>query len=109
MVRWTSGPALSIARLWSVLALGLAASGIPAGETVVPAADRGARAAVEQAERAVTRARNARALWTVAEQALGTARQALANGRYDLAIEQARQAREFAELGIAQKDFPLVR
>ena len=50
-----------------------------------------------------------RALWTSAEEALRRARRALQEGNTAMAIEQARIAQEHAELGIAQKNYPLFR
>jgi hypothetical protein len=100
---------LQVGRFELGLVLGLAATGVLASESVESAADRQARAAVAHAQGAVIRARNAQALWTVAEEALERAQRALVNGNYTVAIEQAQLASEFAELGIAQKSFPLVR
>lgn len=104
-----SKPMLQVGRFELGLVLGLAATGVLASESVESAADRQARAAVAHAQGAVIRARNAQALWTVAEEALERAQRALVNGNYTVAIEQAQLASEFAELGIAQKSFPLVR
>lgn len=68
-----------------------------------------ATAAIAVAEAAVTQASSMRALWTSAEEALHRARRALQEGHTAMAIEQARIAQKQAELGIAQKDYPLFR
>ena len=54
-------------------------------------------------------ASEARALWTSAEDAMRKARRAMQEGNAAVAIEQALLARKQAELGIAQKSYPLVR
>lgn len=69
-------------------------------------ADR-ARAALAEAEQAVLAAREQQALWTTAEEALKLARRALERGNYAEALKQAKTAREHAELGLAQKSYPL--
>ena len=66
-------------------------------------------AAVAKAQMAVQQAQAQRALWTSAEEALRKARSALREGNIALAVEQARIAQEHAELGIAQKNYPLFR
>jgi hypothetical protein len=73
------------------------------------AAQRNAKAALLEAEAAVSRAADLRALWTTAVEALERARAAYARGDFASAREEANAARKFAELGIAQREYPLVR
>lgn len=68
-----------------------------------------AQAAVAAAQAAVERAAAEDALWTSAADALRRARRALQDGNAALAIEQAHIAQKHAELGIAQKSYPLFR
>lgn len=65
--------------------------------------------ALAAAEVAVKQANAQHALWTSAEDALRRARGALREGDAAMAIEQARIAQKQAELGIAQKGYPLFR
>ena len=73
-----------------------------------PTADAAA-AAVAEAVDAVNQANAERALWSSAEDAMRRARRALKEGNAAVAIEQAHLARKQAELGIAQKSYPLFR
>ena len=66
-------------------------------------------AAVARAQMAVQQAQAERALWTSAEEALRRAQSALREGNIALAVEQAGIAQKHAELGIAQKNYPLFR
>jgi hypothetical protein len=68
-----------------------------------------AASAVAQAEAAVKLASGERALWTSAEDALRKAHRALQEGNSAVAIEQAHIAQKQAELGMAQKSYPLFR
>jgi hypothetical protein len=68
-----------------------------------------AAAALAAAEAAVKEADARHALWTSAEDALRKARRALQAGDGARAIDQARIAQKQAELGIAQKGYPLFR
>ena len=68
-----------------------------------------AEVAIAEAEAAVQQASIRRALWTSAEDAMRRARRALQEGNTAVAIEQARIAQKHAELGLAQKDYPLFR
>lgn len=68
-----------------------------------------ARTAIAQAEAAVARAEALRALWTNAQAALDLAREAYSRGNFAAAQDAARDARKFAELGIAQLKYPLTR
>ena len=68
-----------------------------------------AAATVEEAEAAMKQANAERALWTSAEDAMRRARRALQEGNAAVAIKQALFARKQAELGIAQKSYPLFR
>jgi hypothetical protein len=74
-----------------------------------PVAADEADAAVADAEAMVRRADDERALWTSAEDALRKARRALQEGDRAMAVDQARIAQKHAELGIAQKSYPLFR
>ena len=83
-------------------------TGPAAGNEDPPTADAAA-AAVEEAEAVMKHANAERALWTSAEDAMRRARRALKDGNAAVAIEQALLARKQAELGIAQKSYPLFR
>ena len=83
-------------------------TGLVAANEDPPTADA-ASDAVEEAEAVMKRANAERALWTSAEDAMRRARRALQEGRAAVAIEQAHLARKQAELGIAQKSYPLFR
>jgi hypothetical protein len=74
-----------------------------------PVAADEAEAAVADAQAWVKQAQAERALWTSAEDALRKARHALQEGDRAMAVEQARIAQKQAELGIAQKSYPLFR
>jgi hypothetical protein len=65
--------------------------------------------AIAGAETAIKQANAERALWTSAEDAMRKARRALQEGNAAMAVEQAHLARKQAELGIAQKSYPLFR
>ncbi|MEX0958413.1 MAG: hypothetical protein WDZ63_03910 [Burkholderiales bacterium] len=84
------------------------ASGITVGHPAQEPA-LAARTAIVQAEAAVARAEALRALWTNAQEALDRAREAYSQGNFAAAQDAARDAREFAELGIAQLKYPLTR
>lgn len=66
-----------------------------------------AHADVASAEAAVKSAAERRALWTSASETLGLAKKLLAEGKLQAAAAQANLARELAELGIAQTEYPL--
>ena len=66
-----------------------------------------ANADVASAEAAVKRATERHALWTSASEALVLAKKLLADGKLPAAAAQANLARELAELGIAQTEYPL--
>jgi hypothetical protein len=84
------------------------ASGVAAG--VVQTVDAEvARAAIAQAERAVSRAAAQRMLWTTADEALRSARRAFEDGDLAAAVAQARVAKEHSELAIRQKRYPPFR
>jgi hypothetical protein len=82
-----------------------AASGVDMDTRTGPTAEQ-ARAAIVQAEAAVSRAAKLRALWTNAHESLERARAAFARGDFAAARESAHAAREFAELGVAQLQYP---
>ena len=65
-----------------------------------------AHADVASAEAAVKLATERHALWTSASETLGLAKKLLAEGKLQAAA-QANLARELAELGIAQTEYPL--
>ena len=81
----------------------------PAAANEAPPTTDAAKAAVEEAEAAMKHANAERALWTSAEDAMRRARRALQEGNAAAALEQALLARKQAELGIAQKSYPLFR
>ena len=81
----------------------------PAAANEAPPTIDAAEAAVEEAEAAMKQANAERALWTSAEDAMRRARRALQEGNAAAALEQALLARKQAELGIAQKSYPLFR
>ena len=81
----------------------------PAAANEAPPPPDAAAAAVEEAEAVMKQANAQRALWTSAEDALRRARRALQEGNAAVAIEQALLARKQAQLGIAQKSYPLFR
>ena len=83
-------------------------TGPAAGNEDLPTPNAAA-AAVEEAEAVMNEANAERALWTSAEDAMRRARRALQEGNTTVAIEQAHLARKQAELGIAQKSYPLFR
>ena len=62
---------------------------------------------VANAEAAVKRATERHALWTSASDALVLAKKLLAADKLPAAAAQANLARELAELGIAQTEYPL--
>ncbi len=62
---------------------------------------------IASAEAAVKRAAERHALWTSASEALILAKKLLADGKLQAAVAQANLARELAELGIAQTQYPL--
>ena len=66
-----------------------------------------AHADVASAEAAVKHATERHALWTSASETLGLAKKLLAEGKLQAAAAQANLARELAELGIAQTEYPL--
>lgn len=66
-----------------------------------------AHADVASAEAAVKSAAERHALWTSASETLGLAKKLLAEGKLQAAAAQANLARELAELGIAQTEYPL--
>ena len=66
-----------------------------------------AHADVASAEAAVKSAAERHALWTSARETLGLAKKLLAEGKLQAAAAQANLARELAELGIAQTEYPL--
>ena len=66
-----------------------------------------AHADVASAEAAVKLATERHALWTSASETLGLAKKLLAEGKLQAAAAQANLARELAELGIAQTEYPL--
>lgn len=68
-----------------------------------------AKALLAQAETDVQRARAKRALWLKAWEDLLAARRALAEKDPAAAIQQARRASEFAELGLEQLAYPAVQ
>ena len=67
-----------------------------------------AKALLAQAETDVQRARARRALWLKAWEDLLAARRAVADKNPAVAIENARRASEFAELGLQQLAYPAV-
>jgi len=81
----------------------------PAAANEDPPMPDAAAAAIEEAEAVMKQANAERALWTSAEDAMRRARRALQEGNAAVAIEQALLARKQAELGIAQKSYPLFR
>ncbi len=81
----------------------------PAAANEYPPTADAAAAAVEEAEAAMKQANTERALWTSAEDAMRRARRALQEGNAAVALEQALLARKQAQLGIAQKSYPLFR
>ena len=90
------------------IAVTACASGVAPGPGQTLNADV-ARAAIAQADRAVGRADTLRMLWTTAEEALRGARRAFEDGDYAGAVAQARVAKKYAELAIAQKRYPPFR
>ena len=84
------------------------ASGVAAGAAQTLDAE-GARTAIAQAERAVSRAAAQRMLWTTADEALRSARRAFEDGDLAAAVAKARIAKEHSELAIAQKRYPPFR
>jgi hypothetical protein len=78
--------------------------------TACAGGNRGAAAAAgPEAQAADERAAAENALWTSADTALRRAHRALQEGDAASAIEQAHIAQKQAELGIAQKSYPLFR
>ena len=65
--------------------------------------------ALKIATAAVDEAVRNEALWIPAQDALENARTAFEQGDFEQVIEQARVAKEFAELGIKQLGYPLYR
>ena len=98
----------SFYRLILLLAPIISITGLAAGNEDPPTANAAA-AAVEEADAVMKQANAERALWTSAEDAMRRARRALKEGNAAVAIEQALLARKQAELGIAQKSYPLFR
>jgi multidrug efflux pump subunit AcrA (membrane-fusion protein) len=94
-----------MARLLGIIvALGLS---IPVTGPAWCAADgTAARAAIDQAERAVQAARERGALWTTAEDALAQARAALSREDYAAAVSAAERATGQAQLGLEQTGYP---
>jgi hypothetical protein len=90
------------------IAARVCASGVAAGGAQTLDAEI-ARAAIAQAERAVSRAAAQRMLWTTADEALRGARRAFEDGDLAAAVAQARVAKEHSELAIAQKRYPPFR
>src|SRR5260370_41060661 len=84
------------------------ASGVAAGGAQTLDAEV-ARAAIAQAEQAVSRAAAQHMLWTTADEALGSPRRAFEDGNLAAAVAQARVAKEHSELAIAQKRYPPFR
>ena len=68
-----------------------------------------AKVEVASAQRAVAAARAQNALWTSAEDALRRAEHAMHGGDAAAAIKHARFATGQAQLGLAQKHYPLTR
>ena len=100
----------SVKRWMLVIPIALAMIDMTRGDEHSPAMDAAAgEAAVARAQIAVQKAQARRALWTSAEEALRKARSALREGNIALAVEQARIAQKHAELGIAQRNYPLFR
>lgn len=60
---------------------------------------------LEVATAAVDEAAQKTALWIPAQDALENARTAFEQGKFEKVIEQARMAKEFAELGIQQLEY----
>jgi hypothetical protein len=87
----------------SVVAAPLKAPADPAAQ------NEEARATLAQAETDVQRARSKRVLWTKAWDALLEARKANEQRDPARAIQQARRASEFAQLGVEQAGYPTVR
>jgi hypothetical protein len=94
-----------MARLLGIIvALGLS---IPVVGSAWCAADgAAARAAIDEAERAVQAARERSALWTTAEEALAQARAALSREDYAAAVSAAQRATGQARLGLEQTGYP---
>ena len=82
---------------------------LPAVYASDAATAQNAQVAIASAERAVAAARAQNALWTSAEDALRRAERAMDGGNAAAAIEHARYATGQAQLGLAQKQFPLTR
>ena len=74
-----------------------------------PPTPEAAASAIAEADAVIKQATAERALWTSAEDAMRRARRALQEGNAAVALEQALLARKQAQLGIAQKSYPLFR
>ncbi len=84
----------------------------PPAPSVAPKVDalgEEARAMLAQAETDVQRARARRALWQRAWEDLIAARQAVAAKEHATAVRHARDASEFAKLGLEQLAYPAVK
>lgn len=83
---------------------------VPRKATAEPATQvEEARALLAQAETDVQRARSRRVLWTKAWESLLEARKANEQRDPARAMQQARRASEFAQLGVEQASYPAVR
>ena len=105
MVRWVNSLRfLRYVGVWLATALML-----PAVYASDAANAQNAKVAIASAERAVAAARAQKALWTSAEDALRRAERAMEGGDAAAALEHARFATGQAQLGLAQKQYPLTR
>jgi len=90
----------------------LAMSGCATQEAAKPAApviSESAQAALTAAQAAVKEAKTKDALWTTAEDALKKAEEAAKAGKSDDVVKNADIAKQQAELGLKQKDYPVLQ
>ena len=92
---------------WAVLAITGTAFASESAEQTSLRED--AASQLEMAFSAVDEAARQNALWIPAREAADNAKAAFDRGDYEQAITQARTAKQFAELGVRQLDYPPYR
>lgn len=96
----------------SLLALsGCATQEAPKAEAkpAAPALSQSAKSALADAQAKVKEAKSKMALWTTADSALKAAEEAAKKGDSDGVIKNAKTAKEQAELGLAQNNYPVLQ
>ncbi len=95
--------------IFALVMLAVSGTALASGEPDHTSLRKDAARQLKIATAAVDEAASKKALWIPAAEALEEAKIAFERGDFEQAISQARMARQFAELGIKQLDYPPYR